>query len=111
MTERTVPAAPVLPDSPDRKRIAGICGHWLGPEHRWCVSTDRVRHTISGYRCAEHRTGETAAADVTRTAVAILAAGLSSDRCPGCSRPATNHAADGRQLHYGSCEFRTAPDA
>lgn len=50
---RAVPA-PALPASPDRKRLHGVCGHWIGAKNRHCLTTDTVRHYICGYRCSDH---------------------------------------------------------
>jgi hypothetical protein len=33
---------------------ARVCGHWIGSEHRYCRTTDGVRHYLPGYRCPAH---------------------------------------------------------
>lgn len=30
------------------------CGHWSGPESRYCRSGDNVRHYVTGHCCARH---------------------------------------------------------
>lgn len=43
---------PVEPVS--KRPVAGVCGHWLGAEFRYCRATEGVRRYITGFCCPLH---------------------------------------------------------